>query len=471
MTPGETDPVADAERIWRAGVEAVLPDALVRAAVRVEFDDLSFPQARLTIPLEKIRRIGVVGFGKAGAGMAAALEDALEEVLESKDVRGIVNVPDDTIDPSRPLRRIELHPARAGHLNDATEAGVAGARRIREFAAALGPDDLLICLVSGGGSALLPAPSAGVKLEDKRTLVALMQSRGATIEEVNCVRKHLSELKGGGLVGATKAGRIVSLIISDVMNDPLDVIASGPTVADPTTFGMALDIVEKYGLATRDGPRTAINALRAGASGGRPETLKTLPPHVTNIVIGNNATAVRAAARTAEVLGYTAQTSTAPIGGPTPDVARDVAAFIEITKRKAAKRGSRKRICFVSGGETTVDLGPSPGEGGRNQEFVLTVLSLLGTRRMAGVVVLAGGTDGEDGNTKAAGAVADVRIVRKAARLGLRPKAYLELHDSNAFFAKAGGLFTTGPTGTNVMDLRVVIVDPALVHHDEAAAS
>jgi hydroxypyruvate reductase/glycerate 2-kinase len=382
-----------------------------------------------------------------------------------------VNVPDDTIDPARPPARIELHAARAGHLNDATPAGVVGARRIREFVATLGHDDLLICLVSGGGSALLPAPAAGVKLEDKRTLVALMQSLGATIEEVNCVRKHLSELKGGGLVGATKAGRIVSLIISDVMNDPLDVIASGPTVADPTTFDMALDIVEKYGLATRDGPRSAINALRAGASGSRKETLKTLPPHVTNIVIGNNATAVRAAARTAEVLGYTAQSSTAPIGGPTPQVAHDVAAFIELTKRKAVKRGSKKRICFISGGETTVELGAAPGEGGRNQEFVLTVLSLLGTRRMAGVVVLAGGTDGEDGNTRAAGAIADLRVTRKAARLGLRPKAYLELHDSNAFFTKAGGLLTTGPTGTNVMDLRIVIVDPANVQSADASAN
>lgn len=459
MHPGPTDPAADARRIWQAAVDAVMPATLVRNALRVEDDELVLPQAKLRIPLGDVRRIAVVGAGKAGAGMAAAVEDALEDVLESRDVHGAVSVPDATV---RPLARLQLVPARASHDNNATEAGAAGARKIRDVASHAGPKDLLLCLLSGGGSALLPAPCEGITLEDKRHVVALLQARGADIAEVNCVRKHLSDLKGGGLVRATKAGRIVTLAISDVMGDPLDVIASGPTFTDPTTYADALAVLAKHGLDGKDAPKSVLQVLREGRDGKRAETLKELPPHVVNVVIGNSATAVRAAKRAAEVLGYEAHASESEVGGSTESVARLIAAFIELTRKKAAKRGAHRRVCLISGGETTVDLGDSPGEGGRNQELVLHVLSLLGTRRMAGLAVLSGGTDGEDGPTDAAGAVADIDVARKAARLGLRPRAYLSLHDSYRFFAKAGGHLKTGFTGTNVMDLRIACFDTAV---------
>lgn len=458
MTRSAADPVREAIAVWRAGVDAVLPDRLVRQALWHDDRGLVVGAGGTArhLPLAEVDRIVVVGAGKAGAGMAAALEETLgDDVLARHKVEGIVCVPDDDV---RPLSRIELVGTRSERANLPGEEGVAAARRVRALVESAGPFDLLLVLLSGGASALLPAPVEGVTLADKRAVTRALQDRGADIREVNAVRKHLSDLKGGGLVRRTRAGRVVSLVVSDVAGDPLDVIASGPTAADPTTWADALAVLDRHGLRGDRCPASVRAVLEQGAAGLRPETLKDLPPTVTNVILGNNDTAVRAARRAAEVHGFDARASSEPVCGDTNDVAHLVASFVVNAPREAAAAG--RPICLLFGGETTVDLGPSPGLGGRNMELVLQVLERVGAERMRGVVVLSGGTDGEDGPTDAAGAWADERVAREAASLGLAPRSFIERHDAYRFFERAGGLLRTGRTGTNVMDLRVVIVAP-----------
>jgi hydroxypyruvate reductase/glycerate 2-kinase len=463
VSPRETDLAAEAAAIWRAGVDSVLPAQLMRRAVQVENGMLRFEGAgtprKFKIRLDQVRRIAVVGAGKAGAGMAAALEEQLGDVLAAKDVHGLVNVPDSTVVP---LQRIELHGARATHENAATPAALDGTRRVREIVGKLRREDLLIVLLSGGGSALLPMPIEGVTLEEKQRVVSMLQARGADIRDVNCVRKHLSDVKGGGLARWTRAGLVVTLAISDVSGDPMDVIASGPTAQDPTTFSDALRVLEAYGLDERDPevPASVLAVVREGSEGVRPDTMKILPAHVKNLVIGGIDDAVRGAERHAKVLGWKVLASAEAVGGETRELARMLASFIRGADAKAAG-DSRRGLCLISGGETTTVLGANPGRGGRNQELVLAVLAELGTDGFRGACALSGGTDGEDGPTDAAGAWADRGVARSAADLGLDPRAFLEAHDSYRFFAAAGGHLKTGWTGTNVTDLRVVLVDPA----------
>lgn len=461
MNPKDADLAGQAAAIWRAGVEAVHPATLVPRAVRVVEGNLRFegqgPLRKFKIPLAGIRRIGVVGAGKAGATMAAALEEALgEDVLKSKDVRGVVNVPDEAVVK---LQRIELHGARSGHENEATAAGVEGTRKIRDIVKKLRQPDLLIALISGGGSALLPAPVEGVTLEEKQRLVRMLQQRGADIRDVNCVRKHLSEMKGGGLVGAGHAGLVVGLILSDVSGDAVDVIASGPTSPDPTTHADALRILARYGIDDGDPevPKSALAVFTEGSEGRIPDTLKTLPDRVKNLVIGNNEEAVRVAKLHAQVSGWTVMSSDRPVGGNTAELARTLAGFVDGANEKIMTPGTAG-VCLLSGGETTVDLGPDPGLGGRNQELALGVLAELGAGGLRGACVLSGGTDGEDGPTDAAGAWADEAVAQRAKLLGLDPRDFLRRHDSYRFFEKAGGHLKSGYTGTNVMDLRVALV-------------
>ncbi|HTK78106.1 MAG TPA: glycerate-2-kinase family protein, partial [Gemmataceae bacterium] len=281
---------ADARAIWDAAVAAVRPDALVREAVTA-------PHSWLAQSLAQADRILVVGGGKAGAAMAAGLEEALADRLDR--VTGVVNVPAEAV---RPLRAIELHAARPAGSNEPTAAGVAGTARMLDLVARAEPGDVVVCLLSGGGSALLPAPTDGVKLADKQAVTRLLHASGATITEMNAVRKHLSRFKGGGLARASR-GRLFSLIISDVVGDPLDVIASGPTVRDPTTFADALAVLHRYGLLDRV-PAAVRSHLESGAAGELPETLKAVPNHVHNLILGNNARALAAARAKAEVLGY-----------------------------------------------------------------------------------------------------------------------------------------------------------------------
>lgn len=438
----------DALAIWKAGVAAVEAGALVKASLSVDGDVLVARDAAgdtaVTLRLSTIRRIAVVGAGKATTAMARAVEDVLGDRVGT----GWVNVPDATV---ATLSHIHVHGARRLPDNRPTAEGVAGSREILRIAQSLDEDDLLVVLLSGGGSALLPLPSNGVSLADKFLVTKLLQERGATIEEMNCVRKHLSAIKGGRLAAATKA-RVLTLIVSDVVGDSLDVIASGPTAPDPTTFRRALIVMEKYGILGAL-PRPVYDHLVAGRDGQVGETPKRLRDGVTNVIVGSNDVARSAAAAVASAMGY----ETIDIGLRSGDTQQD-ARWLHVLPDACLSAGL-VRVCVVSGGETTVSLQPDHGMGGRNQEYALATLAVRGSGRFGGICLLCGGTDGEDGPTDAAGAFVDEELALDAQRRGLDAAAFLARHDAYRFFEPLGGLVKTGPTGTNVMDLRVLLVD------------
>ncbi len=435
-----------ARAIWQAAVAAVDPFALVR-------DLLMNPPPALEQALAGSGRIVVVGGGKAGAAMADGVETALANQLDR--VSGVVNVPVESV---RPLRAIRLHAARPAGSNQPTAEGVAGVQAMLDLVAQAGPQDVGLCLLSGGGSALLPAPVAGITLQDKQQITALLHACGATINEMNCVRKHLSAIKGGRLAQAFGARPLFSLIISDVIGDPLDVIASGPTAPDPTTFADALAILERYNLRPK-APPALLDHLERGRTGIIAETPKTLPRSVHNLILGNNGRALDAAQRQAEALGYSVLNLGSYMEGETRQAAIALAGIARSIR--ADGRPLHPPLCLLSGGETTVTLGPSPGRGGRNQEFVLSAAVYLGTSGLRNMVVLSGGTDGEDGPTDAAGALADETTLTRAAAAGLNPAAYLERHDAYSFFEATGDLLKTGLTQTNVMDVRVTLIGTA----------
>jgi glycerate 2-kinase len=443
--PVQPSPLRDhAQAIWQAAVDAVKPEPLVRQA-------LTDPELGIGAALAQAPRILVLGGGKAGAAMSGAVEAVLAGKLGQ--LEGVVNVPAEAVIP---LQKIRLHAARPAGSNQPTSAGVEGALEILGLARSAGPLDIGLCLISGGGSALLPAPAPGVTLEDKQAVTKLLHVSGATINEMNAIRKHLSALKGGRLAQAFAGAKLFSLIISDVIGDPLDVIASGPTAADPSTFAQSLAVLEKYGLTDRV-PAAVLAHLRRGMAGEVPETLKTLPAHVRNLVLGNNVKALAAAQIKAETLGYRVLNLGSYIEGETRQVAVALAGIVRSIRRESVPRAAP--LCLLSGGETTVTLAPDHGRGGRNQELVLAALGHLGLEEMAGVVLLSGGTDGEDGPTDAAGALADNTTLPRAAGLGLDWRQFLKRNDAYSFFEQTGDLFKTGLTQTNVMDVRVFLVD------------
>jgi hydroxypyruvate reductase/glycerate 2-kinase len=428
----------DALAIWRSAVEAVMPRPLVADAVRA---------------LNLSGRLIVVGCGKAGVEMAAGVEEAMQSPQTPvRGLSGLVNVPEDC---NAPLQHIKLVEARPAASNFPTPAGVAGAEEMLRLLASAGPDDTAVCLLSGGGSALLPCPAEGVLLESKLAITKLLHASGATIHEMNCVRKHLSRVKGGRLAEAFRGKQLISLIISDVVGDPLDVIASGPTAPDPTTFADAKAVLTRYGLWAQCPPDVTAH-IRKGCDRLIPDTPKTLPPNVRNVIIGNNAVALAAARRTAEQLRYRVLDLGPFVEGETRHVAAAVAGIVR--NIRARNEPIPAPACVLIGGETTVTLGDQPGKGGRNQEFVLAVLERLDRDGMRDVAVLSGGTDGEDGPTDAAGAVADGESWAKATTAGLSVPDHLARHDAYPVFGAIGGLIRTGPTGTNVADVRVILI-------------
>jgi len=435
----------DALAIWHAAVAAADPFEAVRSFLSCA----DSPAARVATDGG---RVLVCGGGKAGSSMAAAVEAALAGMLDR--VGGLVNVPGGT---ERALERIRTRAARPAGSNHPTAEGVAAVEEQLALAASSTPDDLAVCLLSGGGSALMPCPAEGVSLEDKQAVTRLLHACGATIDEMNCVRKHLSRVKGGRLAQAFAARgcEVVSLIVSDVVGDPLDVIASGPTAADPTTFADALAVLERFGLTERT-PAAVLSHLRRGAAGEVAETLKEVPPGVRNVILANNSRSLASAAAEAQRRGYRVVNLGSFLEGETRQLALALAGVVRSLRRDGVP--APPPVCLLSGGETTVTLGREPGKGGRNQEFVLGVLAKLGESEMADVVVLSGGTDGEDGPTDAAGAVADRGVLRRARALGLSLADHLDRHDAYPFFDAAGGLMKTGLTGTNVMDVRVILV-------------
>lgn len=438
MTPSEI-----AIDIWNAAVAAANPEDAILAECMRRYDELA--------PLlDGAGRILVVGAGKAGGRMAAGLEAVLQV---ERNVVGLVNVPEG----SPPLTgRVRLHPARPAGSNHPTAAGVAGAEEMLSLLASAGPKDVAFCLLSGGGSALLPAPAEGISLEDKQAITKLLHASGATIDEMNAVRKHLSRVKGGRLAAAFRGRALFSMIISDVVGDPLDVIASGPTAPDPTTFADALEVLGKFELRSR-APSNVMVHLERGARGEIPETPKSLPENIVNAIVASNAQSLDAAKRKAIERGYAVVDLGPFVEGETKDVAVAVAGIV----RNIRARGEplKPPACILLGGETTVTLGANPGQGGRNLEFALAILDKLGENGMNGVTVLSAGTDGEDGPTDAAGAVATRETLSAARRLGLSTATHLARHDAYPFFDATGGLIRSGLTGTNVMDVRIVLVE------------
>jgi hydroxypyruvate reductase len=432
-----------ARSIFRAALEASDPAEAVLRNVRVSGGRLT--AGKQTYRLSSFRRIFVIGAGKASAAMAQAIEKLLGRTIHS----GLVNVKYGHL---ARLRRIELN--ECGHpVPD--EAGVRGAQRIAAIAEGAGAEDLVICVMSGGGSALMPSPAPPVTLEEKQAVTRLLLASGANIHEINALRKHISLLKGGQLARLAAPATVLSLMLSDVIGDDLDVIGSGPTAPDAATFASAHAVLEKYGLLDKV-PASVRERLEKGVRGEIADTPKSADPlfrKVQNLVVGSNALAVEAAARKARELGLRPLVLSTRIEGETRDVARMHAA---IAKEAAASgRPVKPPACLISGGETTVTLRGS-GRGGRNQEFALAAaIDLAGC---ANVVVLSGGTDGSDGPTDAAGAIADGKTVSRALALGLDPADFLARNDSYSFFDPLGDLLKTGPTNTNVMDVRLVLV-------------
>jgi hydroxypyruvate reductase len=366
-------------------------------------------------------RTWVIGAGKASATMA----QGLEETIGSSIAGGLINV---KYGHTAALEHIELN--ECGHpVPD--EAGVAGARRIASIARDAGPDDLVICLISGGASALLPLPSGDLTLEGKQEVTRRLLACGATIHEINAVRKHLSQIKGGQLAALAYPARVVSLILSDVIGDNLDVIGSGPTAPDLSTVNDAKAVLAKYGI---------------GVPVGLHETPKE--SHAENIIVGSNRQALAAAQARSSELGFTTLLLASTIEGETRDVARMHAAIA----REILSTGNpiQSPACIISGGETTVTLRGS-GKGGRNQEFALA--AAIDIAGLPNTLILSAGTDGTDGPTDAAGAMVDGTTADDAAI------KFLENNDSYTYLEPKDSLIITGPTNTNVMDIHLILVN------------
>jgi glycerate 2-kinase len=420
-----------AHAIWRAALAAGDVAPLVTRVLRREGEQIRIGDRPCP------ERVRVYGCGKASGAMALAVEGVLGERV----VDGLVVVKDGY---TAPTRRIRL--AEAGHpVPDAR--GEAAALEIVERVRAARADDLVLFLVSGGGSALTPAPAPPVTLAEKQETTRLLLGVGATINELNAVRKHLSLLKGGQLARAAAPAAVVSLILSDVVGDPLDVIASGPTAPDRSTFAEALAVLERKGVAAHV-PAAVRERLTAGAERRIDETPKPgdrLFERVRNVVIGNNALVVDAAAAEARRLGYRAELLTRSLQGEAREVAREL-----VARARALPAGT----CLIAGGETTVTV-RGRGRGGRCQEFALA--GALELRPDDALLLLAAGTDGTDGPTDAAGGLADAGTVKRGERAGRSARAALDDNDAYTFLSDAGDLLRSGPTNTNLLDLYLLL--------------
>ncbi|MBU1276882.1 MAG: glycerate kinase [Proteobacteria bacterium] len=437
---------ADAGQIIGAALASVDPWRAVNNALRLKGDLLTV--GNQTLDLGRFRRIVVVGAGKAGAPMA----QAVEHVLGGRIGAGRVVVKDGHGAPTEIIEIMEAsHPVPDGR---GVEAGRSIAAMVRQEAA---PDTLFLCLLSGGGSALLVAPAEGISLADKQQTTRLLLASGADIGEINAIRKHLSQLKGGNLARLAAPGKLISLIISDVVGDRLDVIASGPTVPDNSTWEECRDILARYGIWEQT-PQTVRQRIEQGLAGVMEDTPKpgdSAMDGVTNLIVSSNRMAIDQAVAQARKLGYTPMLLSTTIEGETKDVARMHAAMA----REVLASGNPlpPPCCLLSGGETTVTLGEEFGTGGRNMEFALAAALDLGG--LPGVLAVSLGTDGTDGPTDAAGAWADGESVARGQEMGLKARDFLHRHDAYNFFKPLGDLIVTGPTRTNVMDLRLMLVN------------
>lgn len=424
----------DIVSILNAGLKAANLQEAVKSALR-----------RLS-ETKNANRIFVIGFGKGSVQMAIGCE----KMLGKRIFKGVVIAP--TGVRNKKLKRIKVlegtHPI-------PSEINLASTKELLSIVSEAKRDDLVICLISGGGSALFMLPADGISLEDKKVTTDLLLRSGASIEEINIIRKHISKVKGGQLLKFINEARVISLIASDVVGDPVEFIASGPTSPDSSTFHDALRILTKYNLLEKI-PESVSKRIKEGAEGKIPETPKPgdkIFEKVKNIVVASNIRSLESMEAKAKNLGYNSKIISSYIQGESREVGKVLSAIVK--QVMFYNSPVRKPACLIFGGETTVTV-KGKGKGGRNQELVLSVMIEL--RKNKNFVFASMGSDGIDGYSDAAGAVIDDTTFERALNLGLNPEKYLENNDSYNFFKPLGALIFTGPTGTNVNDFIVTLI-------------
>ena len=434
----------DALFIIKSAIDSVKPEQLFRDQIRLNDNILHIRNKEFN--LTEFKSIYIIGAGKASAFMA----ESLEKILGDRISGGVVVVKYGHGAHTRKVRVFE-----GGHpIID--ENSVKGTKNILETVNRVGENDLVICLLSGGGSALLEKLPPNITLNDLQETFRLLLECGAAIEEINMVRKHLSEVKGGQLARRISPATCITLIISDVIGDPIESIASGPTEADPSTFKDAWEVISKYKLENRL-PESINEYLQNGAKGKLQETLKpgdSIFNKVHNIILGNNLLSLLEAEKAAKSFGFNTLILSSQIQGEAREVAKAFAGVVQ--EIFSTERPISRPACLIMGGETTVTI-RDKGKGGRNQELALASLIALKSVNDE-YFLISCGTDGTDGPTDAAGGIASPEIWQKTKELGLNPQVFLDQNDSYNFLRQVDGLITTGPTGTNVMDIMMALV-------------
>ena len=426
----------DILEIIKEGIKSVDPLLCINRSVRLENDILVIKEKRYD--LREFENIYIVGAGKASAKMAFAMES----ILGDKKFEGVVITKYKHLYKTRKIKVIEAsHP-----IPD--ENGIRGTKKIIELLEKAKENDLVIVLISGGGSSLLVLPKQGISLEEKKKTDKLLLECGADIEEVNTVRKHISQIKGGLLAKKAYPAEVVSLILSDVLGDPIDAIASGPTSPDPTTIRDAIRVLERYDLKEKV-PKSIITSLKKGET---PKPKDKIFKRVSNFVIGNNKMALESSRKKAEELGYNTLLLSSYIEGEAKEVGKVLASIAK--EIYYSDHPLKKPAAVISGGETTVTIRGN-GRGGRNQELVLSAAIQI---RGLDICIASLGTDGTDGMTDAAGAIVDGNTIKIANKKGLEAREYLDNNDSYSFFKAIDSLVYTGPTNTNVNDIQVILV-------------
>lgn len=432
------------QSLFRAAIDAVDPSKLIQRLVHFDAHRLQIRTKQQELTLSLSKRIFVLGVGK-GAGL---LVQGLESILEERIAGGVVILPRGQFVPLNRVRIVNSEHPLPG------PGSIVAAEHLSSVLKKKKETDLVCFCLTGGASSLLVSPAPGLTLQDKLAVNELLLACGAEISEINTVRKHLSQVKGGGLARWVFPSPLVSFILSDVVGDDLSTIGSGPTVPDPTTFQDAWKVLERFSLLDRI-PTAVQEHLRRGLEGIQQETPKLgdrIFSNISNILIGSNHLALEAAAEAAHSFGFFPYIQEEPLCGDTTTVALQFA-----EKIKTQRRSITKPTCLLAGGETTVHV-TGMGKGGRNQEFALVVAQALAHE--SGWALLSAGTDGIDGPTDAGGAFVDSSTIGKAKRKGLDPQQTLNNNDSYPFFSALGDLFSPGPTGTNVMDIKIALIRP-----------
>ncbi|MEM7538367.1 MAG: glycerate kinase [Chloroflexota bacterium] len=447
--PSKRQPIVD---VLNAALAAVNPYNAVENAVQLNEGQLQIGDT--TYDITQCERIFVVGAGKAGAPMTQAIEDIFEDQVSDGSLNGVVVVKDKHGGPTKSVNILEAsHPI-------PNQAGVDAGQQVLTMAQGAGPNDLVIALLSGGGSALLVAPAEGIALADIQAMTDALLACGATINEVNCLRKHCSAVKGGQLARAVAPATLITLVLSDVIGNPLDVIASGPTVPDASTWADAWEIVERYEIAEQL-PAVIVKRLQAGLADEIADTPTADDPAFTDsqtVVVADNRVAAQAAVAKAQSLGFNTLLLSTFIEGEAADVAKVAVGLGKEIQDIGLPLAPP--ACLILGGETTVSLGSNPGKGGRNQELALAAAIALDKHPVKSpeMTIVSLATDGTDGPTDSAGGLADHMTLERGRALGLDAEGHLRTHDAYPYLESVGDLLVTGPTQTNVNDLIFVFV-------------